>query len=272
GLVDPTTKKLAAKYTCTAFGEELSSHELFFNPWRYASKRLDPETNLIYFGKRYYDPALARWLTTDPAGFIDSTNLYQYVYNNPFRYTDPNGEHAIVITLLIWGAEALFPSLTAMATAAIYATAAATVSYIGYKAIEFANYYDARSSSYDSSWPPTNSMWGSIENLEVPSKVYRKQQIDERLPKQPDDLLENPEWEEISHEDAKEKGHRTFQNAQTGEKLRYDEGKSGEFGNRGESHWHRYNPNSTSRHDEYLDVNNMPAPRNSPESHLYSSE
>ena len=46
---------------------------------RLASKRLDLESGLIYFGKRYYDPEFARWLTTDPAGFIDSANLYQYV-------------------------------------------------------------------------------------------------------------------------------------------------------------------------------------------------
>ncbi|MES2344805.1 MAG: RHS repeat-associated core domain-containing protein [Chlamydiota bacterium] len=137
GLVDPTTKKLAAKYTCTAFGEELSSHELFFNPWRYASKRFDLETNLIYFGKRYYDPELARWLTTDPAGFIDSTNFYQYVYNNPFRYTDLNGEFAI--PLLIWGAGLIFPSLTTIITTAVYTAAAATVTYVGYKAVEVFN-------------------------------------------------------------------------------------------------------------------------------------
>jgi RHS repeat-associated protein len=71
-----------------------------FNPWRYASKRLDPELNLIYFGKRYYDPELIRWITVDPAGFVDGINLYQYVFNNSFRYRDPDGQFIIALPFL----------------------------------------------------------------------------------------------------------------------------------------------------------------------------
>ncbi len=97
-LVDSPSKKVAREYEFTAFGEE---NETFKddNPWRYAAKRLDPELNLIYFGKRYYDPELARWLTTDPAGFQDSVNLYQYAFNNPYSYYDPNGEYLCFITI-----------------------------------------------------------------------------------------------------------------------------------------------------------------------------
>jgi len=74
----------------TAFGEELSSPSN--SPWGFASKRYDPELGIINFGKRYYIPTLGRWLTTDPLGTIDSINLYQYNFNNPFRYYDPEGE------------------------------------------------------------------------------------------------------------------------------------------------------------------------------------
>ena len=56
------------------------------------------------FGKRLYDPSLSRWwLTTDPAGFVDSMNLYAYVLNNPFLYLAPDGEaigFAISLTAL----------------------------------------------------------------------------------------------------------------------------------------------------------------------------
>ncbi len=93
-----------------------------------------------------------------------------------------------------------------------------------------------------------------------------------RLPKDPGDLLKDPNWQEISHPKAEEKGHRTFENTETGERLRYDEGKPGELGYRGEAHWHRENPNSINRHDEYLDANGNPVPRNSPESHLSPNE
>ncbi len=113
-LVNPISKEIESRYFYSAFGEELQ-HTIDneqFNPWRFASKRLDPELNLIYFGKRYYDPVLARWLTTDPAGFVDSVNLYQYVYNNPFRYLDADGQFAILLPLLIWGAQVAIPAVT----------------------------------------------------------------------------------------------------------------------------------------------------------------
>ena len=66
---------------------------------RYAAKHFDPEVNLIFFGKRYYDPELARWLTTEPADFLDSINLYQYTLNNPFRYCDPKGEFVFLLAI-----------------------------------------------------------------------------------------------------------------------------------------------------------------------------
>jgi len=91
-LVDLDTRTIAASYNFTAFGEALKGSPRDDVPWQFASKRFDPELGFIYFGKRYYDPRLGRWLTTDPVGFVDSLNLYQYVLNNPFRYCDPRGE------------------------------------------------------------------------------------------------------------------------------------------------------------------------------------
>lgn len=79
----------SATYRYTAFGEPLNTHALC--PWQFASKRLDPETGFIYFGKRYYSPALGRWITPDPQGFQDGANLYAYVLNNPLHYCDPYG-------------------------------------------------------------------------------------------------------------------------------------------------------------------------------------
>lgn len=52
-------------------------------------------TGLIYFGARYYDPAIGRFITPDPVeGDIydpRSLNRYAYGYNNPLRYVDPWG-------------------------------------------------------------------------------------------------------------------------------------------------------------------------------------
>lgn len=77
-------------YQYSAFGVEVNvSHDI--NPWRYASKRFDPETGLIYFGRRYYDPQVARWSSPDPAEDVDGPNLYAYLHNNPINRWDSHG-------------------------------------------------------------------------------------------------------------------------------------------------------------------------------------
>ena len=98
-----------------------------------------------------------------------------------------------------------------------------------------------------------------------------KKQIDTRLPDSPDELLDDPNWEETSHPEAKEHGHRTFENTKTGEKIRYDEAKPGTTGHKAQDHWHRFNPDKTSKLDEYLDANDNPVPEHSDPSHLYPS-
>jgi RHS repeat-associated protein len=65
------------------------------NPWQFSSKRLDEESGLIYFGRRYYDPTIGRWLTCDPKGFIDGLNLYAFVLNDPLIKYDLYGLYAI---------------------------------------------------------------------------------------------------------------------------------------------------------------------------------
>lgn len=61
------------------------------NPWGYASKRRDQETGLIYFGMRYYDPEIGRWITPDPLGYGDGPNLYAYLRHTPMYMVDPYG-------------------------------------------------------------------------------------------------------------------------------------------------------------------------------------
>ncbi|MCB1850400.1 MAG: RHS repeat-associated core domain-containing protein, partial [Gammaproteobacteria bacterium] len=40
---------------------------------------------------RYYDAEVGRFISEDPAGFIDGLNLYAYVGGNPVNYVDPTG-------------------------------------------------------------------------------------------------------------------------------------------------------------------------------------
>ncbi|WP_143492505.1 RHS repeat-associated core domain-containing protein, partial [Pseudomonas chlororaphis] len=57
---------------------------------RYSGKERDA-TGLYYYGYRYYQPWVGRWLSTDPAGTVDGPNLYRMVRNNPVTCFDPNG-------------------------------------------------------------------------------------------------------------------------------------------------------------------------------------
>jgi RHS repeat-associated protein len=134
-LIDHS-KKITHRYAFSAFGEDEEISEEGFNPWRFASKRFDPESKLIYFGKRYYDPELARWLSTDPAGFASGINLYHYLYNNPFRYTDPDGQNPLIIAIpifeLVWGATGI-ALITPTLPVIIGAVAVGTAIWAGYQ-------------------------------------------------------------------------------------------------------------------------------------------
>jgi RHS repeat-associated protein len=56
---------------------------------------LDPTGNLLYYGSRYYDPLLRRFIQADSVvpgpGNPQTLNRYSYVVNNPLRFADPNG-------------------------------------------------------------------------------------------------------------------------------------------------------------------------------------
>jgi RHS repeat-associated protein len=79
-----------ASYLYDAFGNVLSkkgrTHD---NRYRFSTKH--QHERLYYFGARYYDPGIGRFITPDPLGMIDSTNLYAYVSNNPVNLIDPWG-------------------------------------------------------------------------------------------------------------------------------------------------------------------------------------
>ncbi|HHH43046.1 MAG TPA: hypothetical protein ENK49_02825, partial [Gammaproteobacteria bacterium] len=65
----------------------------------YTGKPQDTATGLSYYGARYYDPVVGRFMAIDPIGFQDgnlhSFNRYAYANNNPYRFVDPDGRSAI---------------------------------------------------------------------------------------------------------------------------------------------------------------------------------
>ncbi len=66
---------------------------------RYTGQREDATIGLYFYGARYYDPVLGRFVQADTVvpepGNPGSLNRYSYVLNNPLKYSDPTG-HANV--------------------------------------------------------------------------------------------------------------------------------------------------------------------------------
>jgi uncharacterized protein RhaS with RHS repeats len=52
---------------------------------------------LKYFGARFYDPEVGRFITVDPGK--DGLNWYAYCNNNPLRYVDPDGRVLVDLSL-----------------------------------------------------------------------------------------------------------------------------------------------------------------------------
>ncbi|MBI5877551.1 MAG: RHS repeat-associated core domain-containing protein [Chloroflexi bacterium] len=61
----------------------------------YTGQRADASTGLMYYGARYYDSYLNRFISADSivpgAGNPQALNRYSYVMGNPLKYTDPSG-------------------------------------------------------------------------------------------------------------------------------------------------------------------------------------
>jgi RHS repeat-associated protein len=276
-LVNVTTQQ-THDYTFSAFGEIPSNSAYLsfnfwnttpYNPWSFAGKRRDPETNFLYFGLRYYDPQLARWLTTDPAGFADTHNLYTYLRNNPWKYTDPDGRLAFAIPLLVlvFGGAAVETTVVALGTLAAGAAVASICEYAKrhpqHKTVNDLAGLSSAFINHRMTWDAQSTHWISGFKRNPQGRVD---------PTLPEDPFNDPNLEDISHPEAKAEGHHKFKDKRTGELIEYDEAKPGEPGHKAKAHYHRPNPNTKGDGDKYLDENKKPVPKGSKASHLYPAQ
>jgi len=61
-------------------------------PFGFAGGIYDPDTGLVRFGARDYNPVVGRWTTNDPILFKRfTTNLYEYAVEDPINFMDSSG-------------------------------------------------------------------------------------------------------------------------------------------------------------------------------------
>jgi len=51
------------------------------NPFRFSTKYQDDETDLLYYGHRYYNASTGRWPNRDPIEEQGGLNVYGFVRN-----------------------------------------------------------------------------------------------------------------------------------------------------------------------------------------------
>ncbi len=83
---------ISAHYEYDSFGARVNAGpDDYYQPFRFSTKLHDEESGLTYFGYRYYNAGLGRWLNRDPLLEEGGLNLYSYASNAPSVRIDPYG-------------------------------------------------------------------------------------------------------------------------------------------------------------------------------------
>lgn len=75
----------------TAWGTKTATVGTTDNVRKFSMKERSEVLGIDYFGFRYYDPELGRFITRDPSGYPDGPNNYLYCLNSPVNKIDPLG-------------------------------------------------------------------------------------------------------------------------------------------------------------------------------------
>jgi RHS repeat-associated protein len=95
---------LVARYVYDAFGNLLASSgaRAGENPYRFSTK--ESVGGLVYFGFRFYDSSIGRWISRDPLEEDGGVNLYGFVGNAPINFLDEYGlvKRSLIDRLYRW--------------------------------------------------------------------------------------------------------------------------------------------------------------------------
>jgi RHS repeat-associated protein len=99
GLTSGSDGSLSAQYQYGPFGEaiRISGNMATNCPFRFSTKYCDDETDLVYYGFRYYRPSKGRWLSRDPIQEQGGQNVYAFLINDTSDRFDRAGLDSVVI-------------------------------------------------------------------------------------------------------------------------------------------------------------------------------
>src|SRR5712671_1728394 len=91
-VIDSRTGAIVEQIAYDAWGNVTLNSGPRFTPIGFAGGLHDPDTGLIRFGARDYDPATGLWTASDPIRFRGrDANLYRYAFADPVNRTDRMG-------------------------------------------------------------------------------------------------------------------------------------------------------------------------------------
>ena len=92
-VVSDASGNVVKRIDYDSFGSIMNDTNPSFSvPFGFAGGLYDPDTGIVRFGFRDYDPEVGRWTAKDPIGFAGGdADLYGYVANNPVNWVDPSG-------------------------------------------------------------------------------------------------------------------------------------------------------------------------------------
>ena len=116
-LVNAADGKAVAQYEYGPFGEVIRTTGPMAkaNPFRFSTKYQDDETDLLYYGYRFYSGSTGRWLSRDPIGDrgfnlihnakirkVEDNNDCLFVRNDPLRSYDAYGLSVADVANMYW--------------------------------------------------------------------------------------------------------------------------------------------------------------------------
>lgn len=86
---------VVASYRYDPFGNIISKSGTLAdaNVYRFSSKEVHVNSGMYYYGFRFYDPNLQRWINRDPIEEEGGINLYGFCLNDPSDFVDVNGDN-----------------------------------------------------------------------------------------------------------------------------------------------------------------------------------